>query len=333
MSRHLPETRPDASLTGRFTLKVMSLLLIICLVPLLTYLMVSFRVTERSILDLASRQSAEVVSSQRDYLTLQMDQIEALAANLSQVEEISNSLAATNASIGLSTYDALATKARIGYLLSNYRNIKGLVSIDLFSLNGEHFHVGDTLPGTAARTELRDELLAQTFKASNLVVWHGVQENVQLLSNTKQVVAATKLVMRSNSSWLKAEPVGMILINYSTDALHEHFKSLRLGDGADLVVVDQNQHLVYHPDREKIGGQVSDSFRALLKGDRGSSLQEIGGNEVLLSFERLPQVNWYVVSLVPKRTLMAPMRDIKAAGTVTILFGLVLIGIFLRLYA
>ena len=75
MSRHLPETRPDASLTGRFTLKVMSLLLIICLVPLLTYLMVSFRVTERSILDLASRQSAEVVSSQRDYLTLQMDQI------------------------------------------------------------------------------------------------------------------------------------------------------------------------------------------------------------------------------------------------------------------
>ncbi len=45
-------------------------------------------------------------------------------------------------------YGHLATQAHIGYILNGYLNLDGLVSIDLFSADSQHFHVGDTLNGS-----------------------------------------------------------------------------------------------------------------------------------------------------------------------------------------
>jgi hypothetical protein len=86
--------------------------------------------------------------------------------------------------------------------------------------------VGDSLTAVDERSGLRDQLLATTTKSNASVVWHGVQDNVQRHSSTQKVVAATKLVMRDNSSWLIAEPVGMLLISYSTDVLHAHLSQV-----------------------------------------------------------------------------------------------------------
>ena len=83
------------------------------------YYVVSYRATQQTILSTATRHNLEILGNQRDYLALQMEQIEALASNLGQVDEISRSLAAINSASDTSTYDRLPTNARIGYLLSN----------------------------------------------------------------------------------------------------------------------------------------------------------------------------------------------------------------------
>ncbi len=280
-----------AHLRQNFVLQLSGILLAMSILPLLTYHMVSYRATQQSIIDTATRHSLEILGYQRDYLTLQMAQIEGLAANLGQVEEISRLLADINAASdpsGASVYDQLATKARIGYLLSNYRNLKGLVSIDLFSLNGVQFHVGDSLTVSDQRSDLRDRLMARTFKGKESVVWHGVEDNVYRHSSAPKVLAASKLVMHPDASWLKAEPVGMLLINYSTDYLYEHFSNVNLGQGAYFLVIDDKQRLIYHPDKSQISSPVASDFFQLLQGSSDSFIQRLGNTDVLLSYTQIP---------------------------------------------
>jgi hypothetical protein len=82
------------------------------------------------------QQKVHVEQPACDYLKLQIEQIEALAANLVQVGRNCQILASciSDDKVAFPASTTLATQARIGYLLSNYRNMKGLVSIDLFSL-------------------------------------------------------------------------------------------------------------------------------------------------------------------------------------------------------
>ncbi|MBY0467214.1 MAG: EAL domain-containing protein [Burkholderiales bacterium] len=315
-----------------FALQLAAMLLAMGLLPLLWYFIASNRAIEEAILNMAATQHKAMLRNQRDYMRLQTEQIEALAANLGQVEEIAKSLQAIDSDKATTSYDHLATQARIGYLLSNYRNMKGLVSIDLFSLSGKHYRVGDSLTAVDQRSGLRDQLLAATTKSSASVVWHGVQDNVQRHSNTQKVVVATKLVMRDNASWLMAEPVGMLLISYSTDVLHAHLSQVDLGEGAQLLVIDDQKRLIYHPDKAYIGEQVAPDFAQLLAAQSGSIIQTLGQRNVLLSYERMPGLDWIIVSIVPTSTLMAAMAQISQVGYVLLLVSIVLIGLFVYFF-
>jgi diguanylate cyclase (GGDEF)-like protein/PAS domain S-box-containing protein len=315
-----------------FALQLAALLLGMGLLPLLVYYLASSRTTEQTILNMAAAQQRAMLSTQQDHLRLQIDQIEALAANLGQIEEIAKSLHAVSGGKAASSYEHLATQARIGYLLSNYRNMKGLVSIDLFSLGGQHYHVGDSLTTVDERSGLRDQLLAATARSNTSVVWHGVLDNVQRYSNTQKVIAATKMVMRSNSSWLMAEPVGMLLINYSTDALHAHLSQVPLGEGAQLLVLDKQKRLIYHPDKAHIGEQIAPDFAQLLAGAKGSFIQTLERRKVLLSYEEIPGVDWLIVSIVPTSTLLTPMAEIRQVGGVLLLASVLMVGFFVHLF-
>jgi two-component system sensor histidine kinase/response regulator len=143
-----------------FALQLAAMLVAMGLLPLLWYFVASNRAIEDTILSMASAHHKAMLSNERDYLRLQTEQIEALAANLGQLEEIAKSLQAISDDKAATSFDHLATQARIGYLLSNYRNMKGLVSIDLFSLSGKHYRVGDSLTAVDERSGLRDQLLA-----------------------------------------------------------------------------------------------------------------------------------------------------------------------------
>ena len=322
-----------AQLGHNFVLQLCGILLVMGILPLLTNYVVSYQAAEQSILDTATRHNLEILGNQRDYLNLQTEQIEGLAANLGQVDEISRALVTMNGASGTSVYDQLATKARMGYLLSNYRNLKGLVSIDLFSLNGTQYHVGDSLNNADQRSDLRDQLVARTFNAKESVVWHGVEDNLYKHSSALKVLSASKLVMHPDSSWLKAEPVGVLFINYSTDYLHGHFSTVNLGQGAYMLVLDDQQRLIYHPDKNKIGTQVVREFSNLLQGSSGSFIQRLGDTDVLLSYTKIAAKNWHVISLVPKDTLLTPMARIKQVGSTMVLLSTLLIAAFVRLFA
>jgi diguanylate cyclase (GGDEF)-like protein/PAS domain S-box-containing protein len=315
--------RPRGS-RSTLSLQLTGVLMLISTLPLLIFYVVSYGAAERTIVDVASQQSLQMLRSQRDSLLLQTDQIESLAANLSQLDEITTTLSGDDPAQRDSPYDSLATKARIGYLLSNYRNLSGLVSIDIMALDGRHYHVGETLAESKERSELRELLLERTMRSKSFVTWHGVEHSVAKYSRSQKVLVASKMLVSSKSSWLRAEPVAMLLISYSTDVLHDRLSALTMGPGASLLVVDDRRRLIYHPDRSRIGQPVTAEFAALLAGPSGSFTQRLGDADVLLSYEVIPEKNWYVVSIIPKETLLAPMTPIgRVAGVM--LVGMVLV--------
>src|SRR6185436_7016908 len=83
-------------------------------------------------------------------------------------------------------YARLSMQARIGYILNGYVNIRGLVSIDIFSERGAHYHVGDTLDVGVLRRDLLDDLRRRTAASTRPVYWAGLVDNVNRNSHVPQ---------------------------------------------------------------------------------------------------------------------------------------------------
>jgi hypothetical protein len=98
-----------------FAFKLTGVMLAISVLPLLVFQFASYGAIRQTVFDEAVRNNLLLLSNQRDYLNLQMEQINGLATNLGSVEAINHVLSASGSQ---SVYDQLATKARIGYVLS-----------------------------------------------------------------------------------------------------------------------------------------------------------------------------------------------------------------------
>jgi len=293
------------------TFKLIGYLLAVSVAPLLVFGVTSYELARRAIVRLASDSNARVLADQRDYLLLQSEQVASLAINIASVEDIGTALATAK---GDDSYSALVTQAKVGYILSGYSSLKGLASIDLFTPQGQHFHVGDTLDTSAVRTDLSRRLYAATLASRQSVVWHGVEDNVNAASTHRKVLVATRLIRRVLPERLEPEPVGMVVINSSTAHLYEHFRSLDLGAGGYLMVVDGQGRLLFHPDKSLIGQPLLSEFRTLLTGASGTVALRLGEEEVLLNHLRVEELGWQVISVIPQATLMAPMSTIGGAA-------------------
>ena len=324
-----------ARLRAGISLKLTGFLLAISVAPLLIYLVVSYTTTKQTIVEVATRHSMQLLHNQRDYLQLQMDQVDSLAANLGSAEEINKAVTLSVDRRGgvQSSYDTLTTNARIGYLLNGYSSVPGLVAIDLVTKSGEQYHVGDTLTMDEKTMLLRATLMQRTLDVPSKMLWHGVEDNLSAVAAQRKVVMASKSIDRPDASGLMTEPIGMLLISYSTRFLYEHFSTVDMGAGAQLLVVDARGRLLFHPDKDLIGEPITSGLSQLLRGATGSVPMRIDDRDVLLSYVQIPDKQWYVISIVPQSTLTAPMLNIDRAAAAVVLTSLLLIAAFIRKYS
>ncbi|HYO57013.1 hybrid sensor histidine kinase/response regulator [Archangium sp.] len=311
------------AIRSSITVNLIGYLLAVSVAPLLVFGVTSYDLARSAIVSLASDYNARLLANQLDYLMLQSEQVASLATNIAGVEDIGNALASADAS---DSYSALATQARLGYILSSYSNLTGLASIDLFTPLGRHFHVGDTLDASTVRTDLRRRFYATTVGSPQSIVWHGVEDNINAASTYRKVLVATKLIRRIHPNRPELEPVGIVVINYSTDHLYEHFRRLDVGVGGYLMVVDGQGRLIFHPDKSLIGQPLLPEFKALLNGVYGTVALRLGDQDVLLDYLRLEQMGWHVVSVLPQASLTAPMARIGGAGLAVLLACFAVIG-------
>ncbi len=309
------------------TMKLVLFLLWVSVLPLLVLGIISYNTSRSVIQEDVSNYTLSIMIDQKDYLELLLESVESLIANVSGVEDIKNVLDDEYASND--TYTRLATHAQIGYILNGHLNLKGLVSIDIFTLTGAHYHVGDTLNVQEIDRELLDQLYREAENSDELVLWTGVENNVNINSTHKKVVTAAKLFTVIDAEQLQERPIALLLVNYSTDSLYNHFNQLNLGQGAYMMIVDAKDRLIFHPNKQLIGSQVSPVFLEQLIDDRGSFVTDIDNQEMLVTYSRSDISDWVLVSLVPVANLTTSVDTIQN----TTLLVLVISFLFISLAA
>jgi hypothetical protein len=173
-------------------------MILIGLVPLLLFGVLSILVANSMIQDRTLAFHQQLLEQRKQYINLVMSDVESLIANLAGNEEIHAALSNDAPDVA---YDRLVTQSRIGYILSGYSNLKGLVSIDIFTASGNQFHVGETLQTADIDISLKKRLEAEAVSSGKYVHWSGVESNINRNSQYPRVVTQTrKARVRSSSS-------------------------------------------------------------------------------------------------------------------------------------
>lgn len=308
--------------TGKFVL----FLLGVSVLPLLLVGAISYNTSRAVIQDEVSNYTQALLVRQKDYLELLLQSVESLIANVSGIEDIKQALGDDNPDSD--TYTQLATRAKIGYILNGYLNLRGLVSIDIITLDGTHYHVGDTLSAGNIDWEAYQRIYDQANASRRLVAWTGVENNINSDSTYRQVVTAAKVLRTVNAEELQEEPRGLLLVTYSTDSLHEQFSQLELGKGAYMMIVDTSNRLVFHPDKALIGRQVAPTLINQMTGVQGSEVMTVEGQPMLVTYTRSEVSDWLLMSLVPVATLTASAETIRDTTLVLLLgaFGFIFLA-------
>jgi diguanylate cyclase (GGDEF)-like protein/PAS domain S-box-containing protein len=313
-------------LLSRFniTQKFLLFLLFASILPLIVVGATSYYVSLNVLKEEASQYTSEVVHNQKDYLELQLKQVESLIANLSGMEEILE--VAELDQNNENTFDDLTTQSRIRSILDHYNYLEGLVSIDIFTLHGAHYHVGDTLDQTAIRTELMDALYDRAVNSTEPVLWTGIEENVNVNSGQQMVITAAKVLRRVDPDTLQSEPSGLILVNLSVDTLYNHFSNVNLAESAYLVLVDDQHRIIYHPDRSQIGRPFDSQLALQLSQDQGRFSGMLGNEPVLANYSHFSDTGWWIVALTPVNSINARMAPISLTTQITFAVSILIIA-------
>jgi signal transduction histidine kinase/HPt (histidine-containing phosphotransfer) domain-containing protein/ActR/RegA family two-component response regulator len=313
------------------TVRLVGYLLAAGIVPLVLLGLSAFEIASRIVISQASEANVRLVSDLRAYLRLYADQIEALAANIAGNEVIGAALRTADGvadSTAVSgSFNALNTQAQIGYILNSYIRVKGLVSIDLFSPGGRHFHVGDTLAVSAVRQERVDEMLRDARAADYQTLWRGIEDNINQSSTQKKVLTITRAIRHFSSGTGKTDTVGLLVINLDDGVMREYLRIAEPGENLRLMLIDARGRLMYHSNPVLRGEPLAADLLALLQDGKSTHQVQLDGDAVLLTSLPLPAIGGYLAAITPRHVLTAPVDALMNAGLVLLLFGLVAIGL------
>ncbi len=268
--------------------------------------------------------SVQLMSEKTNHLEMFAEEIESLIANVSGVDDIKNAIKSPNSQE--SGYNNLATQAKIGYILSNYKNIKGLVSLDIFTKGGSHYHVGDTLDIKQIDTELLNRLYEEAEVSGESIYWAGIEDNVNLNSQTEKVITTVKLIKMLDEDTYQEKIIGLLMVNYDVNTLYQMFHD-NTDQGMHFVIVDGKNRIVYYDDILKIGTAVNAEFLSQTSIDNGSFSWNINGEDSLVTFERSKLTNWRLINYMPKNYIVDKTRVINHATMWVLLFCFIVVGL------
>jgi len=297
--------------------------LLIGMVPLLSFGIFFMNMAYHVLKDDIDTYHAGIVREKRLFLQYTMGDVENLIANLSGNEDIKDVLLHDKSAD--STYNKLLTQAKIGYILSGYTNLTGLVSIDIFSNSNVHYHVGETLDISKTNIQLKDELCRAAELSKSNVYWSGIERNINLKSEHKYVINAVKLLYGGDQG-SAGGPMWVLIVSYDINYFNDFFKYL--GDAGYYIIVDPSGHIIYHPETAYVGQQISTRFSDKFTGGRGNFIETLGGEEYSVNYEKLPESDWTIASITPLRAIYQKIIYVMIALVALLVVCLVVAGVF-----
>ncbi|WP_420549163.1 ATP-binding protein [Curvivirga sp.] len=240
-----------------------------------------------------------LIINQEELIELQIKQVEALSGQIASLSTITDAL--RNADHNIDSFNNLATKARVGYTLNRFLNIDGIVSIDLFSKTDTHFHVGYSLINNQIDEDVKNRLLNIGNTNRTRVVWPGIEPNVSLDSRDQFTLPAVRSITEINRETLNLELVGTIIVNFSADHLFEQISKTKIGDDGYILIVDQNERIIYHPDKARIGSQYDLPIPLQrITNSIDSVISDIQDETYVFNHIESRTTGWHIISVIPE---------------------------------
>ena len=298
--------------------------------PLLLLGYSSFEISRSIVIDQAGQYHLQRASDLRTYLDFYYNQIEDLASNIAGNEAIGEALEPSSrlAKDKNDEFDKLNTYAQIGYILNSYIRVKGLVSIDLLSNDGRHFHVGDTLDASDIDKNKVRQMIDEAHAGDGGLIWLGVEENMNRASTQKQVLVAVRDIRYFSPTTGVSESVGLLVININAAAV---FSSYLQGVGASnnltLMLLDHHGRFIYHTQPSMIGEQSTPTFFDLVKADKEIQQIRLDGEDTVLAKSLIIRTGDYLVVAQPQDILAAPANTLILASSALLIIGIVSIAL------
>jgi signal transduction histidine kinase len=314
------------------TAKLVGYLLVAGIVPLLAFGISTFHIARQVVLGQVSAYNLRVVADMATYLELYQTQVEDLASNLASNEAIAQAMGEADEEAS-SAYDTLNTRAQIGYILSNLGRVKGLVSIDLMTLGGKHFYIGETLDVSAVPLATVRGMVAAGEAVGAKAWWRGVEDNINANSTQKKVITLSRVVRRYDPQSGANSTVGVLLISLNDAIFRDYFQAVALDDGVRMLVVDRNGRLMFHSDRRLLGQLLEPELLQRVRSQDPLKRLLLDGVDVVMTSVEVHLGDSYLVFATPLAQITDPVNRIAGAGLLLLLVCLVGIGLLALIYS
>jgi len=301
------------------TYKLIVFLLLVVVAPVIFLSYTTYQLSKTALSEEVKAFTLDFMALQKHNINLLVKQEESLINNIAGLDEIKNVL-----SVKIDNeYDRLSTHARIGYILSNYSNISGFVSIDIFSVSGDHYHVGETL-NVEEINDAQVRRLQQAAQASaSPVVWFGIENNVNLNSRYGKVITAAKVMKSYDIAGMKEKYLGLLLMSYDLSVFYNLFNYAG-HTGQYYLIVDHEGEIVYHPDRKMLGTKANADILAMTKAERGVFTTRVQGKPFYVIHDSSGDRNWLLLSFVPVRAIEDKIINIRNNSLIILVICLLL---------
>jgi signal transduction histidine kinase len=312
--------------------KLVGYLLVAGIVPLLAFGFSTFQIAREVVLGQVGAYNLRVVSDIATYLDLYCAQVEDLASHVASNEAIAQAMGDADGQAS-STYDTLNTRAQIGYILSNVGRVKGLVSIDLLTLGGKHFYIGETLDVSAVPLATVRSMVAASEAAGGGAWWRGVEDNINTNSAQKKVITLSRLVRNYDPKSGMNSTVGVVLISLNDTILRDYFRAGDRSGGVRMMVVDRHGRLMYHSDRRLLGKALEPELLQRVRARAPLQRLRLDGVDVVMTSVAVHPGDSQLVFSTPLAQLTDPVNRIASAGMALLLVCLAGIGLLALHYS
>ena len=305
---------------SNITVKMLGYLLAASIVPLVLLGVTAFEIAQHIVVQQAESENARLVGSFSSYLKLYNEQVEDLAANIAGNEAVALALRASDEHVS-DTFSALEMRANMGRILNSYVRVKGLVSIDVFSIGGMHFHVGETLNVTQVDRARLERLTQEARFAASPVVWRGVDDNLNTGSQQAKVVTLTRAIKLFSAATGRSDVAGLLVISLNDEIMRSYLQTIPLAAGTQLMQVDRNGAIALHSDPRQFAKPLAPALLQLVRAQPAVTAFTLNGEDVLMEVTPAEQPQQLRVVITPRRLLNQKVNELALAT-----LGLIALG-------
>ncbi|MDB5052341.1 MAG: hypothetical protein JWM44_391 [Bacilli bacterium] len=321
--------RRQEAFLRRFQIKsrLLSSFLLISIVPLIIVAAFTFLNSYSDAKEKVGVYSSQITKQMQINLDLLLDDYWNLSKAITKSDIIQNDFKNVSQTNDLERYK---TDDEIGKLLASQAVSQDIDGISVMNTDGKYrMFIGNQI---VPREYSQTKLLTETIHNGGKVLWLAphLNEAEGVFQTNEKVITLSAMI---KDRW-SANDIGVIAISLKPESFTKIFAGLDILEKGEVFIIDPQGTFIYNRNKALWGEHFSDaSLVSKIYGNADKKGQpyfdyDINGKKYLISFSKIQNNNWTVVSLIPYSYLMQK-TDYILLFTICIIVMFILFSIYI----